>query len=275
MRGWFRAKRRKLAQRPPARLLQVSPRAGGTPIAVTLKRNPRARRLVLTVDPGDAAPKLVIPPYVSVGEAQAFLDSRALWLERRLEALPPRIAFADGVAIPFLGVTLTLRHAAGARGAAGSTRDAAVDPAAQILIGPRGSTRGGVWRDGDALCVTGGLPHLARRATDWLKRVAREEFARRAGDKATLLRLPAPRVSIRDPKRQWGSCSADGVLRLSWRLVMAPAEVVDYVVAHEVAHLIEMNHGRRFWAAVARLTPHMATARIWLKRNGHGLLRFG
>ncbi len=223
---------------------------------------------MLSVDPGDAAPKLVIPPYVSIGEAQAFLDSRAQWLERRLKALPPRIALADGAAIPFLGGTLILRHAAGPRGAA-------VDPAAQTLIGPRGSARGGVWRDGDALCVAGGLPHLARRATDWLKRTAREEFARRADDKATLLQLPTPRVSIRDPKRQWGSCSADGVLRLSWRLVMAPAEVVDYVVAHEVAHLIEMNHGRRFWVAVARLTPHMATARIWLKRNGHGLLRFG
>jgi predicted metal-dependent hydrolase len=80
---------------------------------------------------------------------------------------------------------------------------------------------------------------------------------------------------IRDPKRQWGSCSADGVLRLSWRLVLAPRWVAEYVIAHEVAHLIEMNHGRAFWAAVRGLTPRMDEARLWLKRNGNALLRFG
>lgn len=250
MRGWFGALRKKAASRPPpARLLQVSPEAGGQPIAVTLKRNPRARRLVLTVDPGDAVPTLVIPPYVSIGEAQAFLDSRAAWLERRLKALPPRIALADGAAIPFLGGRLILRH----------------------VTGKRGGTR----REGDVLHVACDPRYLPRRTGDWLKRAAREEFQRRAADKAALAGKPAPKVTIRDPKRQWGSCSADGVLRLSWRLVLAPPEVVDYVIAHEVAHLIEMNHGRKFWAAVAGLTPHTATARIWLKRNGHGLLRFG
>ncbi len=248
MRGWFRSLRGKTAARPAARLLQVAPATGGRPIAVTLKRNPRARRLVLSVDPGDAAPKLVIPPYVSIGEAQAFLDSRARWLERRLKALPPRTAFADGATIPFLGGVLMLRHAPDKRG---------------------------VQRADDVLHVAGDSRHLSRRTADWLKRAAREEFARLAAAKAALAGKPAPRVSIRDPKRQWGSCSVDGVLRLSWRLVLAPPEVLDYVIAHEVAHLLEMNHGARFWAAVQRLTPHMATARIWLKRNGHGLLRFG
>ncbi len=250
MGGWFGAPRKKAVSRPPSgRLLRVSPARGGQPIAVMLKRNPRARRLVLTVDPGAVAPTLAIPPHVSIGEAQAFLDSRAAWLERRLKALPPRIALADGAAIPFLGGTLTLRHAPSARGVA--------------------------WREGDALCVAGDPRHLPRRASDWLKRAAREEFMRRAADKAALAGKTAPRVTIRDPKRQWGSCSADGVLRLSWRLILAPPDVVDYVIAHEVAHLIEMNHGREFWAAVQRLTPHMAAARIWLKRNGRGLLRFG
>ncbi|MGQ0676592.1 MAG: M48 family metallopeptidase [Rhodospirillales bacterium] len=254
MKGWFRARREKSARPAPARLLRVSPEAGGASIAVTLKRNPRARRLVLTVDPGDGAPKLAIPPHVSIGEAQAFLDSRVRWLERRLKALPPRTAFCDGATIPFLGGTLTLSHAPGA-----SSR------------GPRGATR----REGDMLRIACDVRHLARRASDWLKRAAREELARRAGEKAALLGRPAPRVAIRDPRRQWGSCSAGGVLRLSWRLVLAPEEVLDYVVAHEVAHLVEMNHGRKFWAAVARLTPHMDAARAWLRRNGHGLLRYG
>lgn len=235
--------------RAAARQLLASPATGGAPIPVTLRRNPRARRLLLTVDPGDGAPALVIPPYVSIGEAQTFLDNRAEWLERKLKSLPARVVFVDGAAIPFRGRTLRLSHAAGARGAA--------------------------WREDDVLRVAGDPRHLARRATDWLKRQARDEFARLAAEKAAALGKPAPRVSIRDPKRQWGSCAADGKLRLSWRLVLAPSEVTDYVIAHEVAHLAEMNHGREFWAVVARLTPHVLQARLWLKRNGHALLRYG
>lgn len=222
---------------------------GGTPIVVALRRNPRARRLVLTVDPGGAQPALVIPPFVSIGEAQSFLESRAAWLERRLRALPPRIAFADGATIPFMGGTMRLSHAPGRRGFA--------------------------WREGDTLNVAGDQRHLPRRAAEWLKREAQALFAGQAAEKAAVLGRPAPKVAIRDPKRQWGSCSADGVLRLSWRLVLAPQAVIDYVVAHEVAHLSEMNHGPRFWATVARLTPHRAAARGWLKRNGHALLRYG
>ena len=235
--------------RAPARQLQVSPAKGGAPIAVTLRRNHRARRLVLTVDPGGGAAALAIPPYVSIGEAQAFLDSRAEWLERRMKSLPPRVVFADGAVIPFLGATLRLSHAPDARGTA--------------------------WREADALRVAGDPRHLPRRATDWLKRFAHDEFARLAAEKASALGKPAPRVSIRDPKRQWGSCARDGTLRLSWRLVLAPSEVADYVIAHEVAHLAEMNHGREFWAVVARLTPHMSQARLWLRRHGRALLRYG
>jgi predicted metal-dependent hydrolase len=249
MKGWLARFRRKTAKPPPpARLLHVAPATGGTPIAVALKRSPRARRLVLTVDPGLAQPRLVIPPFVSIGEAQAFLDSRAAWLVRRLRALPPRAALGDGAAIPFLGGVLTLRHAPEARGIA---------------------------RRGDVLHVAGDPRHLSRRAVDWLKRAAREEFAVMAAAKAAEAGRPRPRVMIRDPKRQWGSCSADGVLRLSWRLVLAPRWVAEYVIAHEVAHLIEMNHGRAFWAAVRGLTPRMDEARLWLKRNGNALLRFG
>lgn len=231
------------------RLLQVIPPAGGAPVAVALRRNPRARRLVLSIDPGAAAPALVIPPFVSIGEAQAFLDSRRDWLFDRLAAVPRRIQFLDGTAIPFRGETLALRHIAGARLAAR--------------------------REGDTLLVGGEAAHLSRRTTDWLKAQAKAAFTAAAAEKAPLIGRAPPRVAVRDPRRQWGSCSADGALRLSWRLILAPAPVLDYVVAHEVAHLAEMNHGRAFWAIVARLTPHMATARIWLRRHGQSLLRYG
>ena len=230
-------------------LLRVVPLAGGAPVDVMLRRNPRARRLVLSIDPADAAPALVIPPFVSIGEAQAFLDSRRAWLFSRLAAAPQRIPFLDGASIPYRGETLTIRRHPGSRGA---------------TIGEDG-----------ALLVGGRPEHLARRVTDWLKAEARRGFAISAAAKAPLIDRPTPRVAVRDPRRQWGSCSADGVLRLSWRLVMAPVPVIDYVVAHEVAHLVEMNHSHDFWAVVARLTPHMATARIWLRRHGQTLLRYG
>jgi len=240
---------RRSLRRDGGKFLHVMPEHGGAPIAVALRRNPRARRLILSVDPGEARPALVIPAFVSVGEAQAFLEQRRDWLCRRLAALPARAPFADGAVVPFKGAALVLRHRPGARGVA--------------------------WRDGDHLDVAGDPRHLARRAADWLKAEARRDFAARAARMAQELGRPAPRVGIRDPRRQWGSCSSDGTLRLSWRLVMAPEPVIDYVVAHEVAHLVEMNHGPGFWAVVARLTPHMATARIWLRRNGHSLLRYG
>ncbi|MCK6449885.1 MAG: M48 family metallopeptidase [Alphaproteobacteria bacterium] len=240
---------RRSLSRDGGKVLHVTPQQGGVPVAVALRRNPRARRLILSVDPGDARPALVIPAFVSVGEAQEFLEQRRDWLFRRLAALPARAPFAAGTTVPFKGESLRLRHRPDARGVA--------------------------WRDGAHLDVAGDPRHLARRATDWLKAEARRDFALRAARMARELGRPAPRVAIRDPKRQWGSCSSDGTLRLSWRLVMAPEPVIDYVVAHEVAHLVEMNHAAGFWTIVARLTPHMATARIWLRRNGHSLLRYG
>lgn len=231
------------------RLLRVAPPAGGAPVDVALRRNKRARRLVLSVDPAAAAAALVIPPFVSIGEAQAFLDSRRAWLFSRLAAVPERISFRDGAAIPLRGETVMIRHRPDSR-------------AATAILG-------------GTLTVGGRPEHLARRVTDWMKTEARRDFASMAAAKAALVDRPPPRLAIGDPRRQWGSCSARGALRLSWRLLMAPVPVADYVVAHEVAHLVEMNHSHAFWAIVARLTPHMATARIWLRRHGQTLLRYG
>ncbi|MCC7045230.1 MAG: M48 family metallopeptidase [Alphaproteobacteria bacterium] len=203
----------------------------------------------MSVDPAAAAAALVVPPFVSIGEAQAFLESRRVWLFSRRATGPERVVFSDGAAIPLRGATIVIRHRPDSRAAAA------------VL---------------DGMLTVGGRPeHLARRVTDWMKAEARREFASMAAAKAALVDRPPPRLAIGDPRRQWGSCSARGTLRLSWRLLMAPVPVADYVVAHEVAHLIEMNHSRAFWAIVAGLTPHMATARIWLRRHGHSLLRYG
>ncbi len=110
---------------------------------------------------------------------------------------------------------------------------------------------------------------------DRLKTEARSVLAARAADRAAALGRVLASVAVGDPRSRWGSCAAGGALRFSWRLVLAPPPVLDYVVAHEVAHLVEANHGPEFWRVVDRLTPHRREAQAWLRRQGAALLRMG
>ena len=123
--------------------------------------------------------------------------------------------------------------------------------------------------------VRGDPAHLARRVRDHLAALARDELARRARPLAAHVGCTIARVTVRDTRSRWGSCSASGNLSFSWRLIFAPEEVVDYVVAHEVAHLAEMNHGPRFWRLVERLAPGNAGPRAWLDRHRARLLSYG
>ncbi len=123
--------------------------------------------------------------------------------------------------------------------------------------------------------VRGDPLHLPRRVRDHLARLARDELARRARPLADRIGCQIARVNVRDTKSRWGSCSANGNLSFSWRLILAPEAVVDYVVAHEVAHLVEMNHGPRFWRLVDRLAPGNARQRAWLNRHRARLLSYG
>jgi predicted metal-dependent hydrolase len=123
--------------------------------------------------------------------------------------------------------------------------------------------------------VRGDPIHLPRRVRDYLAAFARDELARRARPLAARIGHQITRVSVRDTRSRWGSCSAKGNLSFSWRLIFAPEEVVDYVVAHEVAHLAEMNHGPRFWRLVETLAPGNARQRRWLDRHRAELLSYG
>jgi hypothetical protein len=124
------------------------------------------------------------------------------------------------------------------------------------------------------LVVTGEAGHQARRLTDWLKSEVRQDLATRVQHHANALNCTPKRVSVRDQSTRWGSCSSTGTLSFSWRLIFAPAHVLDYVAAHEVAHLREMNHGPKFWRLVKQTMPHLHEARCWLKRWGAELHRF-
>lgn len=221
----------------------------GQSIALEIRRSPRARRLHLRVDPADAQVALILPRWVAIEEGLRFVRDKRAWLTERLAAIPARAAFADGAVIPVAGKTLTIRH--------------------------RPESRGAVERRGGEIVVTGAPEHVGRRVRDWLKALARRELAARSRALAGRIGRPVRSVRIGDPKSRWGSCSARGGLAYSWRLILAPPAVLDYVVAHEVAHLAEHNHGRRFWALVRELSPETEAARSWLRRHGGMLLRYG
>ncbi len=222
---------------------------GDPEIELRVRRSPRARRLALRIDPRHDQPELVLPRGVSLEEGRRFAAGRAQWLRRRLSELPPRIPFAAGSMIPVLGVPHRVRHEPGARG--------------------------GVRRAAGELIVSGPVAEHPRRLEAWLKAEARRLLGARARSAAARLGRDPPPIGVRDPATRWGSCSARGRLSFSWRLVMAPEAVLDYVVAHEVAHLEHANHGPRFWRLVDELCPGRGEARRWLRRHGAALHRHG
>lgn len=220
-------------------------------MAVRLRPHPRARRLALRIDATGEAIELVLPRRGSRGEALRFLEANRAWLDKRLCALPPRTAFVAGAAIPVLDRPHIIRHVGPVRG------------------------RGPVWLEAGAICVTGDPAFLARRVRDFLRALAKQELSRRAEALAQSIGHKVTRVGVRDTTTRWGSCARTGSLSFSWRLIFAPEAVVDYVVAHEVAHLAEMNHGPRFWRLVEEIAPRSSRARDWLSRYGTDLLRHG
>jgi predicted metal-dependent hydrolase len=228
---------------------QLSQRSGKVPVRVRVSR--RAQRLALKIDAVGDAVELVLPPRTSLPRALNFLKSNRAWVESRLAALPPRVAFEDGKSVPVLGEPHRIRLVA------------------------RSGEHGPVWIEQGEIRVSGDKAHLARRVRDFLKERARGEIGRRARRLAQLVDKKPGRITVRDTTTRWGSCSANGNMAFSWRLVMAPEPVLTYVVAHEVAHLIEMNHGPRFWKLVDRLVPHVERHRDWLNANRAWLLRIG
>ncbi len=233
----------------PALPRQVAHQAGKLPVRVRVSR--RARRMALKIDAVTDAVELVLPPRTSLPRALKFLKSNRDWVESRLAALPTRVALADGETVPLLGLPHRIRHV------------------------QRSAGRGPVWIEGDEIRVSGEKAHVARRVRDFLKERARAEFGRRARRLAAQLEREVGRIAVRDTTTRWGSCSASGNMAFSWRLVMAPESVLHYVVAHEVAHLVQMNHGPRFWKLVERLVPEVERHRDWLNENRAWLLRIG
>lgn len=235
----------------PSRTDTVSLVLEGTSLDVTLRRNARSRRLSLKVDARSGQPVLVLPPHVSDREALGFLEDQSDWLFDQLGQLPPPVRFEEGANVPLRGRDYRVVH----------------DP------DRRHGVR--VQEDEAVLLVAGGREHLARRLRDHLKRQAREDITPLARSMAADVGRRAGRISIRDQRSRWGSCSAKGDLSFNWRLILAPSSVLTYVVAHEVAHLVEHNHSSAFWSVVRQLDPDADCARRWLRDNGAALQRVG
>jgi predicted metal-dependent hydrolase len=168
--------------------------------------------------------------------------------------LPQPTPFRHGAIVPLRGEPHRIEHRPGERGTV------------WVELGDDGAR---------TLCVAGEAPHIARRIRDYLKREAKRELEAASRAYAEQLGVKVKRVSVRDQASRWGSCSNTGVLSYSWRLILAPPFVLDYLAAHEVAHLVEMNHSRAFWRVVGRICPNTARAKTWLDTHGADLHRYG
>ena len=221
----------------------------GRPLTLPVRRDRRARRITIHIDAAIGGARIVMPVDAVLAEAEDAVREHQDWLLDRLDRLPPPVAFEDGAVIPLRGVDHMIVYHPYQRGV--------IDHADGLLH------------------VYGHPEHMPRRIGDWLKREARRVISPMAMAKAGIVGRRVTRVAIRDQRSRWGSCSEKGGLSFNWRLILAPESVLDYVVAHEVAHLVEMNHSPAFWRVVDRLTPHARAARRWLNANGNGLHRYG
>jgi predicted metal-dependent hydrolase len=222
--------------------------------AITLRRNAQARRYTLRVQSATREVVLTLPPRGSLKQAREFAERNAAWIATRLAQLPRPVPFADGGTVPLRGVAHRIAHRPHARGAVWTET---ADDGAPLL------------------CVAGDRPHVARRLRDFLKKEARRDLDTASRRAAGALGVTLKRVSVRDQSSRWGSCSTTGVLSYSWRLILAPPFVLEYLAAHEAAHLVEMNHSRAFWRQVERICPDFRRARNWLNKNGADLHRYG
>ncbi len=254
----FRRQDRQIAStaaRPLRGVEQVALELDDETLRVEIRRHPSAQRLTLRVRAASRDVTLTAPPHVPYAAAAAFVQRHREWVRVRLGRLPEGVPFVHGAMVPLRGVPHRIEH--------------------------RPEDRGTVWLEPEQagepplLCVAGDAPHVARRVEDFLKRQARSDFTMASRRHAAALKVEIGRITLRDTASRWGSCSSQGDLSYSWRIIMSPAFVLDYLAAHEVCHRLEMNHSARYWRLVESIFPERRAAEAWLRTNGAGLHRYG
>lgn len=219
---------------------------GRPPIPITLRFSSRAKRLSLRVSRLDGRVTLTAPRFVSEVDAMAFATERADWIRGHLAQFKSSVPIELGTSLPVQGKQF------------------------DIVVGAKKRPRFG----DHCIEVHPQTPHVGTAVETFLKHAAREALTGASQRYADKLGRKFTRLTLRDTRSRWGSCSAQGALMYSWRLIMAPPEVLDYVAAHEVAHLVEMNHSDRFWAVTQRLCPEYKAHRKWLRDHGADLHRW-
>lgn len=240
-------------QRKPDEPNRIVITGDGEPYHIEIKRHAAARRYTLRVRETCRDIVLTMPPHGSFKQAKSFAEKNVEWISARLKRLPGPVPFADGAIVPLRGVAHRIVHRPGARGT--------------------------VWTESaggeQLLCVAGRREHIARRVRDFLKREAKHDLVAASKKYAEMLGVSIRSISIRDTASRWGSCSYEGALSYSWRLVISPAFVLDYLAAHELAHRLELNHSKRYWKIVDGIFPERERAEAWLRAHGSGLHRYG
>ncbi len=219
---------------------------GDPPIPLILRRSAQAKRISLRISQLDGRVTLTMPKRLAEREALDFARSKEAWIRKHLDARGEDVMIGEGAELPLGGRMYPILAGTGRR----------------VQITPEG------------IFVPGPPERVGKRLSAHLKELARDRLAGASDDYAARLGRSYTRLSLRDTRSRWGSCTSDGGLMYSWRLVMAPPEVLDYVAAHEVAHLAEMNHSAAFWAEVTRIYGDYAAARGWLRTHGSTLHRY-
>ena len=219
---------------------------------VTVKRSQRARRVALRLDPRERTVNLVVPTRMPLDKAYYFAKTHEKWVREALGNLEPRIAFKNGAILPIFGKNVTLR-----------------------ILKDKTLKKTSILRTPRMLIVYTNQDDPTNRITTYLKKVALEGLSEIAEEKAMIIRRRISSVKVRDTKTRWGSCAHDRSLSFSWRLIFAPPVAIDYVVAHEVAHLIHMDHGENFWKLCEALSDNFDKGKNWMHENGNQLMRFG
>jgi predicted metal-dependent hydrolase len=235
--------------RRPNRIEERLHEVAGRSLPLRIVENNRARRLTLRIDTGGQGLRITIPPGLARREVDRFLHNQQDWLEARLKVIPRRPRVRPGIKLPVRGVPHLIIHEPSTRGTVKVARD----------------------ETGPMLIVHGERPHLPRRVAEFLKREARRRIETLVEKHTAAIGKRAKAIRYRDTTSRWGSCTSDGTLSFSWRIMMAPSAVINYLVAHEVAHLRQMNHGPKFWKLCHELCPDTEECRAWLKRNGSAL----
>lgn len=221
----------------------------GRPVPLTIRHHERATRITLRIEPGGRALKMTVPHGLPERELSAFLKRHQVWLENKLFDFPDDTRPLPGGTILIRGREHRIEHTGKLRGL---TETLEVD--------------------GEAVIRVSGLEeHTGRRIADYLKKAARTELEKLVEHHTAKIGKKHRDLTLKDTRSRWGSCSSTGNLNFSWRIAMAPADVIDYLAAHEVAHLKEMNHGPNFWALCEKLCPGMEPSKAWLKAHGSTL----